>query len=65
MEIAMIAFLNRLTLQLALGGAFGAGQLILATITAPIPFASRGTQFQPTIPATITALPAPVGVGWG
>lgn len=61
----MMAVLNRLTLQLALGAAFGAGQLILAMVTAPTPFASRGPQFQPTVSATTTSLPAPVGVGWG
>jgi hypothetical protein len=69
MEITMIAVLNRLILQLALGVAFGAGQVILAMVTAPVPVASRGTQFQPTVTATTIAttpaLPAPVGAGWG
>jgi hypothetical protein len=61
MEIAIIAFLNPSTLQLALGGTFGAGQLVLAVATAPALFASRSAQFHPTV----TAPTAPVGVGWG
>ncbi len=60
-EIAIIAVLNPSTLQLALGDAFGAGQLVLAVATAPALFASRSAQFHPTV----TAPPAPVGVGWG
>jgi hypothetical protein len=62
MEIAMTAVLNRLTLQRAFRAAFAAGQLMLAVATAPILFASPGTQSHPT---TATAPPAPVGVGWG
>lgn len=58
----MIAVLNRVTLQLALGAAFGTGQLILALVAAPMPFANRG--IHPTV-AAATALSAPVGVGWG
>jgi hypothetical protein len=45
MEIAMIAVLNRLTLQLALGAAFGVGQLILAVVASPMPFANRAPSF--------------------
>jgi hypothetical protein len=60
-----LAVLNRLTLQAALGAAFGTGQLILAMVAAPMPFASRASQFQPPVAATITVLPAPVGIGWG
>jgi hypothetical protein len=61
MEIAVIAALNPSILQLAFAAAFGAGQLILAGATAPALFASRSAQFHPTV----TAPPAPVGVGWG
>jgi hypothetical protein len=61
MEIAIIAVLNPSTLQLALGGVFGTGQLVLAVATAPALLASRSAQFHPTV----TAPTAPVGVGWG
>jgi hypothetical protein len=61
MEITMIAVLKRLTLQRALRTAFSAAQIILAEPTAPTLFASRDTPFH----ATVTAAPAPVGIGWG
>jgi hypothetical protein len=60
-EITMIAVLQRLTLQRTVRTAFSVAQLILAEPTAPALFASRDTPFHPTV----TAAPAPVGVGWG
>ena len=60
-EIAKIAVFEHSTLKIALTIAVGAAHLILAAPTAPTCFASRDTQF----PSTVTAAPAPVGVGWG
>jgi hypothetical protein len=60
MEIVMIAFPDRLTIQLAYSAAFGAGRLIVVVATAPMLVGGQGTQFP-----TVISPPAPVGVGWG
>ena len=60
MEIVMIAFPDRLTLQLATSAAFGAGRLIVVVATAPMLVGGQGTQFP-----TVISPPAPVGVNWG
>ena len=60
-EISMIAVHKRSTLQLALRTAFSAAQLIIAEPSAPAFFARGDIPFHPTV----TAGPAPVGVGWG
>jgi hypothetical protein len=60
-EITMIAIHRRSTLQFALRTAFSAAQLIIAEPSAPALFARGDVPFHPTV----TAGPAPVGVGWG
>jgi hypothetical protein len=60
-EITMIAVHKRSTIRLALRTAFSAVQLIIAEPSAPALFARGDTPFHPTV----TAGPAPVGVGWG
>jgi hypothetical protein len=61
----MHAVISRLVLQLALGAAFGAGQLIFAMAVTHASLASANTQVQPTASAIITTPPAPAGIGWG
>jgi hypothetical protein len=57
--------IHRLILQLALGAAFGAGQLIFAMAASHASLVGASMQVQPGAAAIVTAPSAPAGIGWG
>ena len=61
----MHAVISRLVLHLALGAAFGAGQLVSTMAVSHASLASVDTLMQPSASASKTASPAPVRIGWG
>ena len=61
----MGVIISRLVLQLALGAAFGAGQLVFATVASHTSLIGAGTGVRPSAAAIITAPAAPAGIGWG